>query len=100
MSHTTMSLCADRVDGGIPHRGDKMQFGGAAALRRTTRTLQYFPYTDLTAPSENAKKLGAWYSIGLPLARRTQPSGCGGREKTSPGLSKINPFLRQRRGCA
>src|SRR5262245_44744648 len=36
-----------------------MKLGAATALRRATRTLQYFPYTDLTAPSKNAKKWGS-----------------------------------------
>src|SRR5262249_8449962 len=38
-----------------PNRGGKIELGGATALRRATGTLQYFPYTDLTAPSEKQK---------------------------------------------
>src|SRR5262249_50169774 len=68
---------------------------GATALRRATGSLQYFPYTDLTAPSENAKNGGAWCSTGLPLAPTCPASSCGGgicAQKVSPGGARsIHP---------
>jgi hypothetical protein len=73
---------------------------GATALRRATGSLQYFPYTDLTAPSENAKNWGrvvfdrsaAGSDVPGDLVRRRdlRPEGLAWR-------SEIHPSERQRR---
>src|SRR5262249_15516526 len=69
---------------------------GATALRCATGSLQYFPYTDLTAPSENAKNWGrVVFYRSAPLARTGRGIWCGGgicAQKVSPGGARsIHP---------
>jgi len=74
---------------------------GATALRRATGSLQYFPYTDLTAPSENAKHWGR-VMFDRSAAGSDVPGdlACGGGDLRPEGLagrSEIHPSERQRR---
>src|ERR1700730_6377128 len=53
MSDTTMSSHAECLGEESPAKATRCR---ATALRRATRSVQYFPYTDLTTPSQVQKK--------------------------------------------
>src|SRR6266436_1328858 len=98
MSHTTNSPDADCLGGQRPT--DATRSAERPALRRATRTLQYFPYTDLTVPPENAKNSGRVFDKSA--ARSDVPSHLGVEEgilcPEGPACrSEIHPFLHQRR---
>src|SRR5215469_11266602 len=78
MSHTTQCPSdAGCLAGEAPAEATKMQ---GDRLRRATRIVQYFPYTDLTTPSEVQKNRRMVRSRPAPTGAR---SWCGGSSPVS-----------------
>src|SRR6516162_2669 len=94
MSHTRTFPDANCVGGQLPKR-DKTWRAGATALRRATATLQYFPYTDLTAPPENAKNSAC--VLDGSAARSDVPGDPVRRRGSAPRRSRLterDPSIR------
>src|SRR5215472_11977033 len=97
MSHTTQCPSdAGCLAGEAPAEATKMQ---SDRLRRATRIVQYFPYTDLTTPSEVQKKSAHGQVSRRPdrraiLAWRKQP-----RVRKSPPCAEQAQSVRTPAPC-